>query len=426
MSWITKSRSVDIFASILVSSLLIIGYSSFKGNFGTSTLKDEDQHVKNAPYLFGYNLDSVHVEDNIITKNDIFGGILSKNGLASNAIMVLEHESKNIFNFRNIKAGSKYYVIRKHECDEKPLAIVYEPDKYKYIVCELDKEVKVKLVEKDLELCEEVVEGNIEGSLWRSLSKNGVDAGLIDKMEEALSSQVDFHHTKKDDKFKLIYEKKYVEGEYVGTGRLIAAVYINSYGTHYSLLYKTKETEGFFDFEGRPAKKTFLKAPVKFTNISSAYNLRRFHPIKQQVMAHLGTDYAAPYGTEIRTVADGVVTEAAYTSNNGYYVKVKHDNIYQTQYLHMSRFAKGIKPGTRVQQGETIGYVGATGLATGPHVCFRFWKNGQQVNHLKEKLPSAQPMNMKELPAFFEYRDALLSKLNNKENENLNIVEVKP
>ncbi len=167
-----------------------------------------------------------------------------------------------------------------------------------------------------------------------------------------------------------------------------------------------------------------MKAPVKFTRISSNYNLRRFHPIKGKTIPHLGTDYAAPYGTEIRSVSDGVVTASAYNGGNGNFVKVKHDNVYETQYLHMSRFAKGIRPGVRVRQGQTIGYVGATGLATGPHVCFRFWKNGRQVNHLREKLPPPQPMSMQELPDFFEHRDKLLVRLNELQPEGSNLAAI--
>jgi murein DD-endopeptidase MepM/ murein hydrolase activator NlpD len=247
--------------------------------------------------------------------------------------------------------------------------------------------------------------------LWNALEGQGVHPGIIDLMEEALSSSVDFYHTQKGDEFKVIFENKYVDGALVGMGRLLAASYTNESGSSYSFLYKTKENEGYFDFEGRPARKAFLKSPVKFSRISSSFNLRRFHPIKRRTIAHLGTDYAAPHGTPIRTVADGVVTAASYSGGNGNFVKVKHDNIYETQYLHMSRFAKGIRPGTRVRQGETIGYVGATGLATGPHVCFRFWKNGRQINHLRERLPSAKPMAADQLPAYFEFRDKLLVRL---------------
>jgi hypothetical protein len=405
-----KKRHSDIFFSFIIAAVFIFAYHADK--IKTEKI-EENQTSKGNSDRFGFNVDSFYIEENTIKKNEVFGTIMSSAGLTSNLIMLIEHEAKDIFNIRNIQTGAKYHVIKRHECDETPVAIVYEPNKYKYLVCDLRDEVKVNLIEKNIEVCEQIVSGQIESSLWKSLENEGVNPSVIDLMEEALSSSVDFYHTQKGDQFKLIFENKYIDGELIGMGRLLAACYINDKGANYSILYKSKAYEGYFDADGRPARKAFLKAPVKFSRISSNYNLRRFHPIKGKTIPHLGTDYAAPYGTEIRSVADGVVTDATYGSGNGYFVKVKHDNIYQTQYLHMSRFAKGIRRGTRVKQGQTIGYVGSTGLSTGPHVCFRFWKNGRQVNHLNEKLPLAQPMNMSELPAFFEFRDQVLDKLNN-------------
>ncbi len=161
---------------------------------------------------------------------------------------------------------------------------------------------------------------------------------------------------------------------------------------------------------------------MKYTRISSKYNPKRFHPILKRVRPHLGTDYAAPEGTPIYAIGDGTVEEAAYTKGNGRYVKIKHDKVYQTQYLHMSRFAKGIRRGAHVSQGEVIGYVGSTGLATGPHVCFRFWKNGRQVNHLKEKLPSAKKLPDDVLQEFFKVRDKYLLELH---GENFNKTDLK-
>ena len=406
----SKKRFTDITVSLIIASFIIFSYHS--EDTKSEKNKEESLSVSNPVYQFGFNLDSVHIEKNTIRKNEFFGGILSTQGLTANLILLLEHEAKDIFNIRKIQVGSKYHVIRRHECDEKPIAIVYEPDRYKYVIYDFRDSVNVKLGEKNVEICEEFAYGKIETSLWSALESKGVNPAVIDLMEDALSSSVDFYHTRKGDEFKLIYENKYIDGELAGIGRLIGACYVNENGANYSMLYNTNDESGYFDQEGRPAKKAFLKAPVKFSRISSNYNLRRFHPIKGVTMPHLGTDYAAPYGTEIRTVADGVVTAVSYTSGNGKFVKVKHDNKYETQYLHMSRFAKGIRPGTRIRQGQTIGYVGSTGLATGPHVCFRFWKNGRQVNHLKEKLPSAQPMKASELPAFFEFRDKIIIKLN--------------
>ena len=404
-------RYADFLLSLMLATVFILAYHL--DNSKTVLSEPEEEFIKKGEsFQFGFNLDSVYIEKNTIKKNDVFGGILSAQGLSTNMILLLEHEAKDIFNLRNIRAGQNYHVIKKHECDDKPFAIVYEPDQYKYVVYDFRDSLKVNMVEKEVEICEEIVYGKIESSLWGTLEAKGVNPNIIDLMEDALSSSVDFYHTKKGDEFKLIYENKYVDGQLTGMGRLLAACYINDNTANYSILYKSKDYEGYFDAEGRPAKKSFLKAPVRFTRISSNYNLHRFHPIKGKTIPHLGTDYAAPYGTEIRAVSDGTITASSYTGGNGNFVKIKHDKVYDTQYLHMSRFAKGIRPGVRVKQGQTIGYVGATGLATGPHVCFRFWKNGVQVNHLKEKLPPPQPMNMKELPNFFEYRDKILLKLN--------------
>ncbi len=422
-----KNRYVDIAVSLVIATIIILNYKSESFISNHTSLVDKNTSQKQSEYLYGFNLDSFHVEKNhIIKKNEFFGSILSSNGLAANLILLLEHEARDIFNIRNIRAGQKYHVIKKNECDDTPVAIIYEPDRMKYVLYDFRDSIQVKLIEKEVQTCEEFAFGKIESSLWKALEDKGINPGVIDLMEDALSSSVDFYHTRKGDEFKLIFENKYVDGELVGMGKLIAACYTNSGVENYSMLYKTKDEEGYFDAEGRPAKKAFLKAPVKFSRISSNYNLRRFHPIKGKTIPHLGTDYAAPYGTEIRTVSDGIISASSYTSGNGNFVKVKHDNVYETQYLHMSRFAKGIKPGVRVRQGQTIGYVGSTGLSTGPHVCFRFWKNGKQVNHLNEKLPTAKPMNVTELPAFFKHRDEMIFKLNEIKTKEQTIVSNMP
>lgn len=410
----TAKRVVDIVLSLAIATFIIYNYNPNSNLLSFGKDRQNLQALRSSKGdVYGFSLDSFHVEkNNIIKKNEFFGGILSAYGMTANLILLLEHEAKDIFNIRNIQAGKKYHIIKKNECDDKPVAIIYEPDNYKYVVYDFRDSINVKLVEKEIELCQATVHGVIEGTLWKALEKEGVHPSVIDLMEDALSSSVDFYHTQKGDEFRLIYENKYIDGDIVGVGKLIGASYSNDGGTSYSMLYNTKDGDGYFDAEGRPAKKAFLKAPVKFSRISSNYNLRRFHPIKGKTVPHLGTDYAAPYGTEIRSVADGVITNASYTGGNGNYVKVKHDGVYETQYLHMSRFAKGIKPGTRVKQGQTIGYVGSTGLSTGPHVCFRFWKKGKQVNHLKENLPAALPMNMTELPTFYKHRDQVINRLN--------------
>ena len=192
---------------------------------------------------------------------------------------------------------------------------------------------------------------------------------------------------------------------------MIGALYKSGDAEFYSIRFNSGKYDGFFDLEGRPMKKAFLKSPVEYSRISSRFSNNRFHPILKRNKGHFGTDYAAPCGTPIRAVADGRVSQVSYTSGNGNYVKIHHDKTYDTQYLHMSRFGPGIKPGVHVKQGQTIGYIGRTGLATGCHVCFRFWKNGRQVDHLREKMPPPEAMDPATLPAYFEVRDQIKAAL---------------
>ncbi|HEX6890436.1 MAG TPA: M23 family metallopeptidase, partial [Chryseolinea sp.] len=167
----------------------------------------------------------------------------------------------------------------------------------------------------------------------------------------------------------------------------------------------------YFDDEGKSLRKALLKYPIEFTRISSRYTMNRFHPVQKRWKAHLGTDFAAPTGTPIRSVGDGIIDEAQYKSNNGNYVKIRHNGTYTTQYLHMSRIAEGVRAGTRVKQGQTIGYVGSTGLATGPHLCYRFWKNGVQVDALRVELPPSQPVKKDQMEAFDKVKQELTKKL---------------
>ena len=195
------------------------------------------------------------------------------------------------------------------------------------------------------------------------------------------------------DRFEVIFEESYVDDTvFVGTGKILAARFFHNGKSFYAFRYENGEVEGYYDHEGEGMKRMFLKAPLEFARITSRYTMNRFHPVQKRWKAHLGTDYAAPSGTPILATANGTVVAAAYNSANGNYVKIKHNGTYTTQYLHMSRIGKGVRNGSRVEQGQVIGYVGSTGLATGPHVCYRFWKNGRQVDPLKEPIQRADPL----------------------------------
>ncbi len=358
--------------------------------------------------IFNFDVDRFHFETYNLNYNETLGDILLYQGISWDSILKLDRVSSDVFSIRRFRARKPFTLVKEDPC-EAPICVVYEPDKFTFVRYHLQDGVRVEKHERSYETCQEVVSGRIESSLWLAMKEAGLGSEIIDKMEDALSSSVYFHHAQKGDEFRLVYEKKYIDDKPVGYGRLLGASYKNASGEHYGILYENDHYTGFYDITGRPTIRTFLKAPVKYSRISSRFSYSRFHPIKRKRIPHLGTDYAAPIGTPIYAVADGIVEIAGYTRNNGKYVKIKHDDIYKTQYLHMNRFAKGIKSGVRVTQGQVIGEVGKTGLATGPHVCFRFWKYGRQVNHLKENFPPKEPLPEAMMPEYYNQRDGILS-----------------
>lgn len=357
---------------------------------------------------YGFVLDTFQVIEGEIRPNEFLADILMRYGVSWQQIDQLVRNMGDVFDVRQLRAGKPYTVLMR----DTTMAdyFIYEPTVFAYYVFDL-KHAKVERVERPVETKVRSASGLIESSLWNTMMDNGLSFELAAKLEDAFQWTLDFHHLQQGDYFKVIFEEQYIEGKPVGVGRILAAYYNNLGTEYYAIWYDQTKEEGYYDLEGRPMNKGFLKAPVKYARISSAYNPRRFHPILKRVRPHLGTDYAAPYGTPILAVGDGVVVKAGYTRGNGNYVKIKHNDTYATQYLHMQRFAKGIRVGAHVKQGQVIGYVGSTGLATGPHVCFRFWKNGRQVDHRRLTFPPPEPLPQEELPAFFKVRDMYVKML---------------
>lgn len=365
---------------------------------------------------YGFILSQFDLDEGVVQRGETFGLLLSLRGFPDGVIHGVIEAGKEVFNLsRNFAIGKNYaFLTRKGE--KKPAYFIYEPNIYEYVVFNLEAPYSANKVKRPVNVHEAAYRGEITASLWQAIEKCGAGYEAAAKLEDALETSVDFSHAQVGDEFKMIVEEKYIEGEKVGIGNVLAAYYKQNGREHYVFWFDDGgKYKGYYDQEGRPMKSRFLKAPVKYTRISSRYNPKRFHPILKRTRPHLGTDYAAPHGTPIYAVGSGVVVEKGYTRGNGNYIKIKHDNTYQTQYLHMSGFAKGIKKGSYVSQGQVIGYVGSTGLATGPHVCFRFWKNGRQVNHLKEYLPPAPPLPQEILPEFFKVRDKYLALLNKSE-----------
>jgi murein DD-endopeptidase MepM/ murein hydrolase activator NlpD len=256
--------------------------------------------------------------------------------------------------------------------------------------------------------------GKITTSLSEAVENLGVSPRVSIQLSEIYAWTIDFFKIQKGDAFNVYYENNYIDGEYIGIGNILAAEFIHKDKSFYAFYYKANKNFGeYFDEEGRTLRKAFLKAPLDFYRISSRYSKNRKHPVTGKWKGHFGTDYAAPRGTPIMSTANGTVQVAGRTRNNGNYVKIRHNGTYTTQYLHMSKIKPGIRKGVYVKQGETIGYVGSTGLATGPHVCYRFWKNGKQVDPYMQKLPPGDPIKESNKKEYFIVKDSLMNILNN-------------
>ncbi len=372
-----------------------------------------------APTLrYGFALDTFQVLEKHIANGEVLSDMLLEQGLSYPEVEQLVRNMKGIFKVNQLRAGSSYTILTK-DSTGRASYLVYEPSIYQYYVFDLaTDQLKVAKTERPVTHELRTASGEITSSLWNAMTDNGLSYNLTDKMEDALQWSVDFHHLQQGDEFKLVYEQEIIDGAEAGIG-LVRAAYYKTGDKESRVIYfedaagSDHHKSGYYTPEGRPMAAGFLKAPVKYARISSYYNLNRLHPILKRRRPHYGTDYAAPYGTPIIAVGSGTVSKASYTKGNGYFVKLRHDDTYETQYLHMQKFAAGIRPGTKVMQGDVIGYVGATGLATGPHVCFRFWKNGQQVNHLQLNLPPAQPLSADKMPLFIQQRDQYLPLLEN-------------
>jgi murein DD-endopeptidase MepM/ murein hydrolase activator NlpD len=363
--------------------------------------------LTNTKSIFGFNPDEFHVNLTKVSSGQSLSGVFSQYNIPK---LISDKVIKSLgeyINLNNVKSGNTIGFVGSNLCMH-PDFFIYEINPSKYIISQLRGDLCVNVHERSKEYKREHAAGIIESSLWNALESQEISLDLIDQMEDALSSSVDFHHVQKGNEFKLIFDRLYIDGKPTQSSELIAAYFETDGRDNYSFSYNVNDKKGYYDMKGSPMKSKFLKAPVRFSRISSGFNLNRFHPVLKYHRPHLGTDYAAPYGTPIMAVGAGVVEAASYTGGNGNFVKIRHDKTYETQYLHMSKFASGIRRGASVSQGQTIGYVGSTGLASGPHVCFRFWKNGVQVNHRKLIFPTPDPLPPTQLPEYFKHRDELV------------------
>ncbi len=361
---------------------------------------------------FGFNSDSLDHQTYFVEKNETLSDILLNLGVPGNGIMDIVDEAKKVLNVRKIVTGNLYHAYTNGDSLTTLVYFVYEKSPRNFVVFDLRDSINVFESEKEIFVEEGQKSAVINQSLYVSLMESDASPEFAIKLSQIFAWQIDFYHIQKGDNFKVIYEELFVDSNFFAIGQIKAA-YFNHHGKEfYAIPFMQDSVFQYFDEKGNSLRKAFLKAPLEFRRISSRYSKSRLHPVLKTRRPHLGVDYAAPVGTPIRSTGDGIIVNVGYNSGAGKFIKIKHNSVYTTMYLHMSKYAKGMKKGARVSQGQVIGYVGSTGLATGPHLDYRFFVNGSAVDPLKVELPPSHPIKQELKVSYEEQRDSLINLLN--------------
>lgn len=394
---------------------IIIGCSNKDSHKDNQQLKESKPQPEKIINEFGFTFNNYNYLRDTIRKGESFGSILDKAHVSTTKVYEIVKKTKKIFNIRSLAVGKPYVVLKSKDSLSKGEVFIYKQDQINYVVFEFKDTIKVYRKQKEVKTVIKTASGVITSSLSEAIDEQGLNYLLVNDLSEIYAWTIDFFRLQKDDKFKIVYEEKFVDDTiYAGIGKIKATLFNHNNENLYAFSFVEDPKKGivdYFDENTKNLRRAFLKAPLKFSRISSKYNMRRFISYYGKIKPHLGTDFAAPINTPIMATASGRVEQKAYTKGNGNYIKIRHNSTYETQYLHMNKFKSGVNVGSYVKQGDIIGYIGMTGHASGPHVCYRFWKNGRQVDPLREKLPSSLPMKDSQKPRFFEHIKPLKEQL---------------
>ena len=404
---------------IIIFLVLVISFLSCK----TDGVKSVTPHKKVKPkpvFRFGYKLDDFVVIQDTIKSGESFGEILDRHHVSYPKINKIADSIKDVFDVRRVRAGKPYTILASKDSLEKAKVFIYKHDKINATIIDFkDSIITAKLHQKPIKTILRTADGVINSNLSVTMDSLHLSANLTYSIADIYAWTLDFYKLQKGDSFKFTYEERFIDDTiFAGYGDVKSAVFRHKGTNLFAFKYLADSIKGiseYYDEEGNMLRSQFLKAPIKFQyRISSRYNLRRkIAYYGNKIRPHRGTDFAANIGTPIIATASGTVTKSEKRGGNGNYVKLKHNSIYSTQYLHMKR--RKVKVGEYVKQGEVIGWVGMTGNTGGPHVCYRFWKNGREVDPFKQKLPAAEPLKKSLKPKFLEFMKPLKYQLENKE-----------
>lgn len=374
------------------------------------------EEIKEPPSIkeFGYNLNNFKVIRDTIRPGDSFGAILDNHGISRAKVFEISNKIKDTFNVARITAGKAYTVLKTKDTTEKAQVFVYQNGLIDYTVVDFRDSIIARKSAKPVKIVERIASGTIESNLSQTFDEMDLSFLVAYKMADIYAWTIDFTRLQAGDQFKVIYTEKYINDTIpAGIGEIKASYFEHRNKPIYAFQFEDDTINGtsdYFDEEANNLRRAFLRAPVQFSRISSRYNLkRRIKYYGNKIRPHRGTDFAAPVGTPILATADGTVTKSERKGGNGKYVKIRHNATYDTQYLHMSK--RAVKVGEYVKQGDVIGYIGMTGNTSGPHVCYRFWKNGKEVDPFRQDLPASKPLNDSLRPAFYQHIAPLKTKL---------------
>lgn len=398
MKRFTKRRIIEAIAIVIVAVILIFTLDYYLSALN-KPLPDE-VYVPEPKLEYGMVVDSFLVVKDVVKSNENLSSILLKYNTSMIAVEQLVTKAAGIFDVRKIRAGNKYTVLCSNDSLRKAEYFIYETNPTEYVVFETGDSLHVHLGQKEVEVRIRTASNTISSSLWNAMNEIGASPNVTVALSEIYAWTIDFYSIQKGDNFTAIYEELVVDGETIGMGNILSARFNHGGKDNFAFRFVQDNKPDYFDDKGQSLRRAFLKAPLKFSRISSHFSNSRLHPVLRIRRPHHGVDYAAPKGTPVHSIGNGTVIEVRYAGGAGRMIKIRHNAVYTTAYLHLSGYAKGISKGAHVQQGQVIGYVGSSGLSTGPHLDFRFYKNGSPVDPLKVESPPALPVK-KELTDSF-------------------------
>ena len=398
------SRYVAFFALVLPFGLLSFFPSSAPDEAASvSTADTRSDEVTSSGVAvqrdaFGIPLNQFRTVERRVQRRETFSDMLNEYNVSYQQIVAVAEASREVYDVRRIVAGRPYRVYV-NEWVQRAAYVVYQPTPTRYVVYDIRHPERSHVGQRPVSVSWDTASGVITSSLYQTLMDNGAHPELALRLSEVFAWQVDFFRIQRGDRFRVIYEKRHLGDTELPPGDIIAARFEHEGRDYYAFRFDAPHQRSYFDEKGNSMRRQLLKSPLRYSRISSQFSRSRLHPVTGRRRAPLGTDYAAPPGTPVRSVGEGIVLVASYDRGNGNWVKIRHNSTYTTGYLHLSGFASGIRPGERVKQGDIIGYVGSTGLATGPHLHYHFWKHGVPIDSRSIDLPPSEPV-------YPQYREA--------------------